>query len=169
MFKEEKRDFVFVLLIGSAVFTLLILLFQVMVVRDQSMIPSLRDGQIILISRFSYKTFPWRRSAAPKPPHRGDVLVFRSPVSRRPAVKRVALSSGDLVILKDNNLLLSRKTLPISRTGVRNLLEKTPRIPQGKIFVLGDNPPQSLDSRSYGFIDMKNLIGKVIWPPLAES
>lgn len=55
---------------------------------------------------------------------------------------------GDLVVFKKNG---------------RDMIKRVQKIHQGKLFVLGDNPKASTDSRKFGWIDQDQISGKVIW------
>ena len=58
------------------------------------------------------------------------------------------------------NLIVGSKKYPLSENQY-HLLCRTDRVPEGTILALGDNPAQSVDSRAYGFVPEKNVIGKV--------
>ena len=59
------------------------------------------------------------------------------------------LSQGAVVVLKHQGL---------------EKIKRISEIKDGQVFVLGDNPSKSTDSRSFGWVDRKSVIGKVFWP-----
>lgn len=110
-------------------------------------------------------------------PHRGDVIVFKAPTdAEKDFIKRVIGIAGDSVYLKDGLIYLNGKQLDESEylsTDVRTyggafLKEGEPvTVPAGEFLVMGDNRPFSSDSREWGFLKMKDIIGKsffVYWP-----
>lgn len=132
------------------------------VVRGNSMESTLHDGERLLVSKFSYRLHP---------PQRGDIIVFRSPVSRGDdLIKRVIATQGERVEIVNGQIYMDGKALDepyISRRDLSNL--EPQRVPEGKVFVLGDNRPNSEDSRFFGAIELNRIKGKavVIWWPFA--
>ena len=116
---------------------------------------------------------------------RGDVVVFDRVTSNGQSVqhddliKRVIGLPGETVRIKTcvvyvNDKVLEEKYLPerdlaqtdpVSRCRQPDMAPVT--VPKGQIFVLGDNRPQSMDSRVFGPVDKKSVVGRafvVIWP-----
>lgn len=104
--------------------------FLVARVRGDSMLPTLRDGDRLVVRR--------RRPVRP-----GQLVVARS---RRGGllVKRAAAVAGDPVPVDRVPLL--------RRTG-------DPTVPTGRLVVLGDNPAVSLDSRVFGYLSVEDVVG----------
>jgi len=137
---------------------------QPFVVSGASMEPTFYNGNYLLVDELTYRF---------RPPERGEVIVFRYPED--PSVfyiKRIIGLPGDRVTLADNVITvyengaktpLQEKYLDGNPTlGVFDVT-----VPQGDYFVLGDNRNFSYDSRSWGPLPAKNIIGLVrlrLWP-----
>jgi signal peptidase I len=155
--------------IFAALLSLLIITFvvQAFYIPSGSMEPTLQIDDRILVSKFSYRL---GRIA------RGDVIVFHYPLNPgKDFVKRVVALSGERVELRDGVVLINNQ--PITElyptalaAGDRACTTSYgPQIiPQGQLFVLGDNRCNSEDSRFFGFVPVGNVVGKallVYWPP----
>ena len=129
-------------------------------VQGQSMLPTLRDSDRYFLNRWVYFFHP---------PQRGDVVVFRDPSDGGFAVKRVIAASGDAVYLKNGRVFvngrelkepyLSRGTMTFTCAPVTEALVLCGR---NQFFVLGDNRGNSYDSRMYGPIPRRNILGLLI-------
>jgi len=110
-------------------------------------------------------------------PKVGDVVVFRAPSDpEKDYIKRVIGAPGDIVFIRNgevyvnNNLLNQQAYLSsaVKTYGGSFLKEGEPvTVPADSYFVLGDNRSGSSDSREWGFLPAKNLIGQsffVYWP-----
>jgi signal peptidase I len=110
-------------------------------------------------------------------PARGDVVAFRTPPGALVAcgaggvfLKRLIGLPGDIWAEKDGYVYINGKKLnePYVRTRYRDLFTYPPRtIPSGDYFVMGDNRSGSCDSRKWGTVPRRNIIGKLIaifWP-----
>ncbi|MET0779378.1 MAG: signal peptidase I [Candidatus Saccharimonadales bacterium] len=112
-------------------------------------------------------------------PKRGDIIVFTearlSEFGQDPSkqlIKRVIGLPGDRVTVHDNAVTVYNAqypdgfnpdtTLPYHRTAADTAGVLDIVIPQHEIFVLGDNRPNSLDSRSFGPVETKNIVGKLV-------
>lgn len=126
------------------------------------MIPTLYRGDRIIVSKLSYKFHP---------PQRGDVVVFHYPLDpKKTYVKRLIGLGGETVLLMGGKLFVNGKMVPepylppdtsFSDYGPVN-------IPPGSYFMLGDNRMNSEDSRVWGLLEQKFIIGKALalyWPP----
>jgi signal peptidase I len=137
---------------------------QVTEVRQRSMETTLLQNDRVLVSKLDYRFGT---------PQRGDIIVFNPPIdSSIPYVKRVIAVGGERIDLRDGNVFVNGQPVDIPQAhGATS--PQAPSItypftvPQGDIFVLGDNRQQSSDSRTFGPVPSANIIGKVIvrfWP-----
>ncbi len=120
-----------------------------MQVSGNSMEPSLRNGEIIWTSKLALSI-----AAA----ERGDIVICTHPDTGKKLVKRLIAVGGDHVVISGDNL---------SVNGIEaGLVENTDNlnwfVPEGQVFVLGDNAPFSEDSRVFGCIKYTAIIRKVL-------
>jgi signal peptidase I len=134
---------------------------EIFVVDGESMLPTLHDHDRLLVSKISY------HFTKPEP---GDVIVFRYPANpREDFIKRVIAVEGQIVEIRDGTVFINKHELKENYIN-GNQDDWGPEIvPQGAVFVLGDNRSRSRDSRvpDVGFVPIENVIGKaviVIWP-----
>ena len=135
---------------------------------SRSMMPTLHVGDALLVEKVSFPT---------KVPRRGEIVLFRPP-SR--LAKILHTEGTDQVVLRRNDLFIKRvaaipgDTIAVSRDGIRvngRIVDKSiagspdvsPRkIPEGYLFVLGDNPDNSVDSRYWGLLPVKCVVGRPV-------
>jgi signal peptidase I len=142
-----------------------------------SMKPTLQIGDHILVSKFNYGIkLPFVRSTLlpTGTPQRGDIVVFIYPEDRsKDFIKRLVGIPGDTIEIRDKRVLLNG--LPWSDSHVVHADglvipgSVQPRdnfgpvkVPEGALFVLGDNRDESYDSRFWGFVPMKDVLGKAL-------
>ncbi|WP_338079442.1 signal peptidase I [Aquibacillus halophilus] len=140
------------------------------IVKGESMMPNLHDGDRIILSKMTRID-------------RFDEIAFHAPDSDDNYVKRVIGIPGDSIVMKEDNLYINgvvyeepyldkqRSDLPSNQSLTEdfNLKQLTgeQHVPDGYLFVLGDNRLISKDSRYFGFISEESVIGDVkirIWP-----
>jgi signal peptidase I len=178
-------------LLIAAILALIIRTFivQPFKIPSNSMFPTLRPGDRIFVSKFIYGAkIPFTNIRLPKvrDPKLGDVVVFLSPEEKKKyLVKRFIAGGGDSVQVKDGNLYVNgeEKIIPVEdergQSGdIRKRVfyfnrdvdapeDKITRVPEGHFYVLGDNSANSRDSRYWGSVSNKNLVGRafiVYWP-----
>lgn len=136
-------------------------------VQGASMEGTLYDGQRLLVEKVSYRFTE---------PHRGDIIVFRSPLNpSERMIKRVIGVPGDTVEIRQRVVYVNGVPLdePYIKGPTYGDMHPVAVMP-GHVFVLGDNRNQSLDSRSpaVGQIPYEAIIGRavvVFWPPTAAK
>jgi len=125
-----------------------------------SMVPTLQDGEYILVSKLSYKTGD---------PARGDIIVFELPTDQRQdLIKRVIGLPGETVSIKDGTISINGNILTETYIAQEPAYNGEWTVSEGQLFVLGDNRNNSKDSHQWGLLPMENVIGKAIiiyWPP----
>jgi signal peptidase I len=139
------------------------------------MLPTLQLGDQMLVSKFSYGIklpFVMKTIIPVGEPQREDIIVFIYPLDRsKDYVKRVLGLPGDVVQIRNKQLYLNGRpyqdlhgvhsdplTIPGSMQPRDNFGPIT--VPAGSIFVMGDNRDYSADSRFWGFVETKDVLGK---------
>ena len=130
------------------------------------MIRTLTAQERLIVSRLSYVLGD---------PQRGDVIVFQYPYDpQRDFVKRIIGLPGETVAINNGVVYIDDKPLPDESAYVEYMsMETEPPVTLGddEYFVMGDNRPGSSDSRSWGPLTGRNIIGKawLIYYPFGES
>ncbi len=178
------------LVVAALLITLLVKAFlaQAFFIPSASMNPQLRGGDRVVVSRTSYRLHDV---------HRGDIIVFPSPAvpaeregivmrlahdvlesvalrdpGDRELIKRVIGLSGETIEGRDGHVFINDRRLfePYLTEDVVTSNFGPTLIPQGRVFVMGDNRTNSHDSRfsDIGAIDLHTIVGRAIarvWPP----
>jgi len=144
-----NSKFIVLLLILLAAAMLFASQFMLIKVHESSMDPTLFDGQWALVLRGRKRIRP------------GDIAVFTSPIDHNLVVKRYIFGSDTKPVI-DHGWLVT----PWGRwflTGSQwDRMDNENNLPEGLLFMVGDNQFQSLDSRSYGYIKPDSLVGRVL-------
>jgi signal peptidase I len=153
---------------SAAVYAVLIVTFgfQVARVEGMSMAPTLEDQDRLIVNKLIYRIMS---------PHKGDIVMLYYP--RNPDksfVKRVIGEEGDLVRIVDGRVYVN--DVPLNDDYVPNEFRShddwgPEMIQEGYYFVMGDHRNNSSDSRHWGLVPKKYIIGKVQvrWWPLPEA
>lgn len=150
-------------------------------VDGNSMNPTLHHGDLLLLLKYPRWLRAWGLPTSY--PRRGDLLIFKAPaespysyetlwgVRHRPYnVKRVLALPGDTVAIEDGRVVVNGQPIAESYVNDGVLTDQPPlRVPPGKVWVLGDNRlvGESLDSRAYGPVDLRDAAGPAdlrLWP-----
>lgn len=157
------------------------------IIPSSSMSPTLQVGDRVFAEKLSYY---WRS------PRRGDIIIFRYPpegedsletsnpfyrpferigetlrLTHRNAtayVKRVVAVEGETVELRDGNLYVDNMKIEENYAVKDNDNYGPVKVGKGEFFCLGDNRQNSRDSRFWGMVNVRNVIGRVFliwWPP----
>ena len=140
-----------------------------------SMLSTLQIGDHLLVNKFIYGVrlpvtgtviIPWKN------PARGDIVVFKYPKDRSTDyIKRVVGVAGDTIEIKNKQVYINGQAVenPHIQFTDKNIMKASagPRdnmgpvkVPEGSIFMMGDNRDNSYDSRFWGFVPLKDVLGK---------
>jgi len=174
--KQFLREILETVVLAVILFLVINLISARVRVEGYSMVPTLDNGEYVLISRLSYVTGNYQR---------GDIIVFRPPMypdisywqrlfglpgfddQYEDYIKRIIGLPGETVKIENGTVYISDVPL------VEPYIEAPPdysnvwTVPEGQLFVLGDNRNNSADSHAWGFLPEKNILGKallVYWP-----
>jgi signal peptidase I len=163
--KKRKKSMIRELLetvISAGIIAFIIITFigQVTVVRGASMEPTLHDNERLIANKISYRF---------ETPERGEIIIFRPPLEiKRNYIKRIIGVPGDEIEIANGEVYVNGEKLEEFYIENRSHGNMPPTIvPDDSFFVLGDNRPNSSDSRYWGFVPRKNVVGKawvVFWP-----
>lgn len=150
-----------------AVFIIRTFLVQPFLVSGASMSPNFSNGDYVLVDELTYRL---------RPPERGEVVVFHDPQDYSTYfIKRVIGLPGETITIKNDSvtvvngahlqgLTLHESYLP---QGLQTSGSSTYTISSSTYLLFGDNRPFSYDSRSWGALPAKNIVGLVrvrLWP-----
>ncbi len=140
------------------------LLFSPIVVDGESMMPTLQDRERMIVNKIVYFIGE---------PERGDIIVFHATQSKD-WIKRVIGLPGDKIEMKNDVLYINDEVvdepyLVSSKESVSGVLtdDFSEVVPEGHLYVLGDNRRNSRDSRWIGSIPIEDVVGRadvVFWP-----
>ncbi len=125
-----------------------------------SMNPTLQDKEYILVNKLAYKTGE---------PARGDIVVFKFPMNlQEDLIKRVIGLPGESVSVHNGVVTVNGAILDEPYIAAAPSYDGEWTVPEGQLFVLGDNRNDSRDSHQWGLLPLENVIGKAVliyWPP----
>jgi signal peptidase I len=188
-FWQSVREILVILVIAVLVAIFLqSFVIKAFIIPSSSMEPTLQIGDRVMVDRMTYYF---------RKPRRGDIIVFRYPptapqatnttnilywpfeqvgetlhlthrTNSSPFVKRVIATGGETIEIKKGQVFIDGK--PIKEDyKVHDAYDMPPtKIPAGQLFCMGDNRPNSRDSRYWGTVPVRSVIGKVFliwWPP----
>jgi signal peptidase I len=152
---------------------------------SESMVPTLEVGDRVMVNKFIYRFTE---------PGKGDVVVFKSVEDglgaapenssgglfgflggerdqREDLIKRVIGLPGDTIAVRNGNLFINgeRQNEPyLNKAAPDRSFYAPTKVPEGNVFVMGDNRTNSADSRVFGFLPKENIEGEaflLFWPP----
>lgn len=171
-FREYAEAIIIALALAFLIRTFVVQAFKI---PSGSMEPTLEIGDHILVNKFIYGIkipFTSIRLFTLEKPKRGDVVVFIYPLDHsKDFIKRVVAIEGDTVQIINKKLIINGAEVPdphavykddtVFPAEVQKRDNFGPiKVPQGCLFVLGDNRDRSLDSRFWGFVPIEDLRGK---------
>ena len=171
------RDWILVVAIAlGAAFLVRVYVLQQFYISGPSMESTLFQNNRVLVNKLSYRIHDI---------HRGDVVVFDrvttsgGVVAHDDLIKRVIGVAGDTVEIRKCDVYVNgsviaepylddadtSQTDPVARCRVVDMAKQS--VPSHQVFVMGDNRPESFDSRSFGTVPTNLVIGRafaVVWP-----
>lgn len=162
-------DFIQTLVVFGAVFALIYLFVaQFHKVSGNSMVPTYHNGDFLITEKISYKFGD---------PRKGNVIVLKNPRDEsQDFIKRIIALPGDTIKIENNSVFVNGEALnetylpPGTPTHAGAFLTEgqTVKADPGQYFVLGDNRNHSSDSREWGAVTKKEIVGRAFfryWPP----
>ena len=159
---------------GTTVIVALILAFIIRVfiaepryIPSESMFPTLETGDRLVVEKVGYKFHP---------PAKRDIVVFQPPAKLRllgyepnqAFIKRAIATAGETVAVKDGIVYINGVPQSEDYIAAPPEYDLTPvTVPEGQLFVMGDNRNNSNDSHVWGFLPTENVIGHAVfrfWP-----
>lgn len=151
-------DILETVLLSAALFLVINALTARVRVDGFSMLPTLEDGNFVLVNRLAYRFGE---------PQRGDIIVFHFDLTRQDLIKRVIGLPGDEVRIENGVVYVNGVALVETYIAAVPTYNGTWRVPSDNFFVLGDNRNDSSDSHSWGMLPADKVIGKAVliyWP-----
>ncbi len=169
--REYAEAIILALILALFIRTFIIQAFKI---PSPSMVPTLLVGDHILVNKFLFGfhiPFSDGKIMAFRKPERGDVIVFKYPRDRKlDFIKRCIAVGGETVEIREKKIYINGKPIDdlhgvfldngSQMAGRDNFGPVT--VPDGKIFVMGDNRDNSNDSRFWGFVDLADVKGKAM-------
>lgn len=164
--------------VGETIILTLVIFFLIQtVIRNfrvvgTSMVDNLHDGQYLIIDKLTYNPFV-SNVVGVGGLQRGDVIVFEPP--NRPDedyVKRIIGLPGETVEITNGQVFINGQLLaePFQPNPGSYTMANPVVVPEGQVFVLGDNRNNSNDSHNWGTLPIENIVGRAwlsYWPPEA--
>lgn len=158
--KKELFEWIKAILIAILIaYIIRTFLFSVYVVDGDSMLKTLSDNERVIVNEMIYNI---------KDPQFGDIIVF-SYDNQHDFIKRVIGLPGDTIEIINNQLYINEEIVqePYLDSSITTGNFGPIEIEENQLFVLGDNRGVSMDSRSFGTISQKDVVGRVnivFWP-----
>jgi len=169
--REYAEAIILALILALFIRTFVIQAFKI---PSPSMLPTLLVGDHILVNKFLFGfniPFGDGKIMSIREPERGDVIVFRYPRDKKlDFIKRCVAVGGETVEVREKQVFINGKPIETPQaifTDDGSMLAGRDTfgpvtVPEGKVFVMGDNRDNSNDSRFWGFVDLADVKGKAI-------
>ncbi len=163
-FIKETFDWLSAIIFACTLIMLIFTVFKNFTVNGESMLPTLHDGDKLLVNKFMYT------------PKKGDIVTINAKKNLdKDIIKRVIATGGDSFRINDDTHEVFVNGKPLDESYINEPTEFTGNwkipdvIPQGYVLVMGDNRNNSLDSRfkEVGLIKINDIYGKafvIYWP-----
>jgi signal peptidase I len=142
-----------ILVAGAAI----VVTYGILPVRGQgpSMQPTIRDGQLLIVSKVSFTL---------RPPRRGEVVAVRLAGDEAVLIKRILAGPGDRIEIKNGEVMVNDVAIPEPYVEFRQawrMAETT--LTADQYFVVGDNRGMPMELHTMGTVSGQRLIGPVVW------
>lgn len=149
------HDSILFIVLLVAIFVIFRFIIGISVIGGESMYPGLKDGDIVVYLR-TVKEY-----------HPGDVISMRVP-SGEYYVKRIAACGGDVVEVDNGSVYVNGELLVDEHSHGSTEKETGAviypyKVRDGNVFVLGDNREESMDSRAFGEVNLRQIKGRIIF------
>ena len=179
-FKKFQKEWIEPILIAFVlVFIFKTFFFQNFKIPSGSMEDTLLVGDYLFAAKFTYGTkipFTDKHIWRLKDPEPGDIIIFKSPDEpKKDLIKRCIAISGQTVEIRNKQVYVDGVLRELPKEGKFTDSRIYPgslsprdniapfRVPEGNIFMMGDNRDDSNDSRFWGFLPEKNIKGKALF------
>jgi signal peptidase I len=153
------RDLIETILMAVVLFLLLNAATSRVRVYNISMQPTLHEGNLLVVNKLAYKLGE---------PKRGDIIVFHyQGTVTEDYIKRVIGLPGDIVEIGGGIVRVNGQAITEPYIAELPGYTGTWKVPEGELFVLGDNRNHSSDSHDWGFVEQEWVVGRAIivyWP-----
>ena len=163
---NAQKSFVLVICIGLVIGALIkFCVIDVLHVSGRSMTPALEDGTTLIVNKLAYGLnipyggrllFQWAQ------PQEDDIVIYL--YNNKIVVKRCIATGGTPLEYSTDpvyTLHVGDRDISLTESQYQNMHTST-KVPEGYILAVGDNYAESVDSRTYGFVAVHNMLGKVI-------
>lgn len=164
--KHTGRTPVLFLTVVLAALACKLFVLDLLYVSGPSMEPTFRSGSFVLEYKLAWGIpVPFSNAYALRwgSPEPGDIVIF--PWQDRWVIKRCLGTGGMLISFEgapNHAVCVNGDRFSLTEEQWSRF-KKADRIPAGMLFVVGDNPSESLDSREYGFVSINSIKGKALW------
>ena len=165
-FCKGKTFVFFCIALGVAAGIILkLFVIDILHISGTSMEPTLKNGSKVAVNKLAYGLakpfrgeffFQWNR------PKLNDIVIYLH--DNKIVIKRVIGTSGDQLEFSENSgytVKINQKEISLTPVQFQRM-KNFEKIPEDFVFTLGDNQKDSIDSRDYGFVSVKNIMGKII-------
>lgn len=159
-FKQEAFELLrFTLIVLAIVIPIRVFVAQPFIVNGESMVPTLSNGDYLIIDQISYTQ---------REPQRGEVIVFRFPTNqRRFLIKRVIGLPGETIAINGSKVTATQtngNVIQLDEAYINTEFSSygTWELGSDEYFVMGDNRQKSSDSRTWGILQEDLIVGKTL-------
>ncbi|WP_445435883.1 signal peptidase I [Candidatus Borreliella tachyglossi] len=165
MIKIHKHEIASVFLASLLMLIIIDISLSFHLVKGSSMLPILLEKNWIISNNLAYGI---RLSGKEKyivlwvTPKKNDMIIIKDPITNKISVKKIfAIPGENFIKLQKNIIRVANLNFNIDEKHLQKLQNTS--IPNNYYLVIGENRQVSLDSREYGFIDINNIVGKIIY------